>query len=33
MPVKDRGRGYTGLDATPTVQILMGHPVNGHTKA
>ena len=27
MPAKDKGRGSTGLYATPTVQILMGHPV------
>ena len=27
MPAKDRGCGFTGLDATPTVLILLRHPV------
>ena len=26
-PTKERGRGCTGLDATPTVLRLMPHPV------
>ena len=27
-PAKDRGRGSTGLDTTPTVLILLRQPVN-----
>ena len=27
-PAKDKGRGFTGLDATPTVLRLLGHPLS-----